>query len=255
MATSYKVLDSGLYSIPLAEVMYSIPGSGVWHQFGDVDNFTLSITPTKISRFGKNGSTRTKRAEVVTQVDSVVSFRCMQFSQFVRAVSVLGKAETMVQAAVSDGTHAAKAVKGALIKLPHFDVSNVTVGGDGDWVAGTHYTVVDAALGMVQLEDTFPEGVAENDDILFGYAAAEIKNTDGRITAEVASQTEITVELMVRNLGQNDQHQVLHLFEVTLAPNGDKAFIGEDDFAGVDIQGSALKTSKGVGILADLKAA
>ena len=252
---AYQVLDNGLYKIGRAEVLFRKIGTQEWFQFGDVDNFVLSITPTKVARYRKNAATRTKSKEIVNQIDSTVTFRCMQFSDFVRAVSVLGEVEPYTQAAVAAGTYTITAVKvGAIYRLGALDVTVTGLTSDtGTWVLGTHYRVVDAALGMIQII-ALPDLVVADDEVEVAFTAPAITAEEGRISVAVASQTEITVEMMVRDVGRDSLPQAFNLFEVTLSPSSDVAFIDEDDFGGVDISGSAVDTNEGVGVLFDLAA-
>ena len=208
-----------------------------------------------MARYRKNAATRTKAKEIVNQIDSTVTFRCMQFSDFVRAVSVLGEVEAYTQAAITTGTYNIDTVKiGALYRLGALDVTVTGLTSDsGTWVVGTHYRVVDAALGMIQII-ALPATVADGDEVEVAYSAPAITAAEGRISVAVASQTEITVELMVRDVGRDSLPQAFNLFEVTLSPSSDVAFIDEDDFGGVDISGSAVDTNEGVGVLFDLAA-
>lgn len=261
MAANYRVLDPGLYQIKRAEVLFALVDETEgavekWYQFGDVDSFTLNITPTKIERFRKNAAVRTKAAEVTNQVDSAVSFTCYQWIPFVRALSVMGKQEYLVQEAAVAQTKAFKATVGASCWLGHFDVTGVGVTGSGDtppeWVAGQHFVVTDAALGMAQII-ALPDGVAADSDITFGFGASAVVEGDKRLKARVASETDIAVKIMVRGVGRNQVKDVLMLNRVTLSPSGDVSLIGEDDFTPIEITGSALDTSEGVGVLVDLK--
>lgn len=252
---SYQVLDSGLYKIGRAEVLLRKIGTQEWFQMGDVDTFVLSITPTKVARYRKNAATRTKAKEIVNQIESNVSFRCMQFLNFIRAVSVLGDVAPYTQSAVAAGTYTITAVKtGSIYRLGALDVTVTGLTSDsGVWVAGTHYKVVDAALGMIQII-ALPATVEEGDEVEVAYTAPAITAAEGRVSVAVASQTEITVEMMVRDVGRDSIPQAFNLFEVTLSPSSDVSFIDEDDFAGVDISGSAVDTNDGVGVLFDLAA-
>ncbi|WP_312356689.1 hypothetical protein [Agrobacterium sp.] len=254
MAASYSVLSSGLYRIPRAEILYRVWKNGVaigaFQQFGDVDTFVFSITPTKVARYRKNARVRAKAAEVINQVDSAISFTVMQHSQFVRLMSILGERVAYSQTAGS-GTYTAKAVKG-IHYVGKQDISALTVTplDDEVWTVGTHYKLVDPDLGAFEIIG-LPAGVTEDDDITWGYTVAAI--TEGsRMKAKVAAESAITLELMVRDVGRDSIPQVLHLLQADVAPSGDVPLIGEDDFLGIEFSGSALDTSEGLGYLIDL---
>lgn len=257
-ASAYSVLDSGLYTLKRAEVLYRVlvngVASGPFQQFGDVDNFTLTITPTKVARFRKNAAVRTKAAEVITQVESALAFRCMQFSQYVRLMSVLGKRVEYAQTAATASVYTAKAQKGIHF-LGKQDISNVALDSTptATWTAGVHYKIVDASLGMVEIIE-LPATITEEDDVDITFDAAAISATSGRMKAQIAGETVFTIEIVVRDVGRNSLPQALHLYQVEVAPSGDVGFIGEDDFDGVDFAGSAVDTNNGIGVLFDLAA-
>ncbi len=251
MPAAYSVLSAGLYAIKLAEVLFRRKGTQTWHQFGDVDSFTLNITPTVISRYRKNNSVRTKAIEVPNQVDSTISFVCYQFGDFVRAVSVLGDALPMTQAAAVAEPYTIDAYGPGLHWTEMYDISNVEF--PAGFVEGEHYKVVDAALGMIEIFDVAPpEGTALGSPVTFTHDAAAIVAGDKRVSAKVASKTQIEVELLVRQVGAVGKKEALHLFECQIKPEGDLNLIGGDDFANVTISGSAIDTSEGVGVLVDL---
>lgn len=250
MAANYSVLSAGLYAIKFAEVLFRIKGDEHFQQFGDVDSFTLNITPTVVARYRKNNSVRTKAIEVPNQVDSTISFVCYQFSDFVRAVSVAGAVEYLTQDAGVESTFNIAKIKPGLYFVPAYDISNVAF--PETWVANTHYKVVDAALGGIEVI-ALPEGVAAESAVAVTYDNAAISADDKRVSAKVASKTEIEVELMVRQVGAVGKKEYMHLFDCRIKPEGDLALIGDGDFSNVTISGSALDTSNGVGILVDLK--
>lgn len=251
MPAAYSVLSAGLYAIKFAEVLYRKKGAQTWSQFGDVDSFTLNITPNILTRYRKNNSVRTKAIEVPNQVDSTISFVCYQFTDFVRAVSVLGEAQPMTQTAAVAQPYKIESYGPGLHWMQMYDISNVTF--PEGFVEGTHYKVVDPALGMIEIFDVAPpEGVELGSEVDITFDAAEITAADKRVSAKVASKTEIEVELLVRQVGAVGKKEALHLFDCRLKPEGDLNLIGGDDFSNVTISGSALDTSNGVGILVDL---
>lgn len=246
MAANYGVLSSGTYSIPYASVLAKLVGTSKWILLGDVDSFSLTIEPQRQDRYGKDGSTRTLRASVVTQVDSTVSFKAMQWTSFIRALSVMGTATTQAQASATGQTHMIADVEaGGIYQLPHYQVS-VTSATDGSgtpvaYTAGTHYELVDADLGMIKVI-AIPGGAGS--DLVITYDAAAIDATDDLMQAEIASDVDIRGELIVRGLSESGPREVLHLHDVQFAPSGERPFIsGDDSFTGLDITGKALKSA------------
>lgn len=256
MGASYSVLSSGLYTIPRAEVLYRVWKSGVAvgaiQQFGDVDKFTVSFTPTKVQRFRKNARVRTKAAEVVNQIDSAVAFTCYQFTQFVRMMSILGEKVPYSQTSGS-GTYVANAELG-IHYVGAQDISALTPTplASEEWVAGEHYRVVDPEFGAFELLK-HPTGVTAASEITWGYTRQAIEEGK-RMKAKIGANSQITLELWVRDVGSNSIPQVLYLPQVEVSPSGEIPFIGEDDFTSVEFSGSALDTSEGLGFLLDLAA-
>ncbi|AMD60902.1 hypothetical protein AWN88_22555 [Agrobacterium tumefaciens] len=256
MAASYSVLSSGLYTIPRAEVLYRIWKNGVAisgiQQFGDVDKFTLSFTPSVVERYRKNARVRTKAARIVNQIDSAVAFTCYQFSQALRMMSILGAKMPYSQTSGS-ATYTEKATVG-IHYVGHQEISAVspTPLDTETWTAGTNYRVVDPELGAFEILE-LPVGVTEDDEITWGYTKAAI--TEGsRMKAKIGADSQITLELWVRDVGANSIPQVLYLPQVEVSPAGEVPFIGEDDFSSIEFSGSALDTTEGLGFLLDLAA-
>ena len=95
MPAQYQILASGLYQMMRAEVIvrpFEVGGqtNKKWFTLGDVDSFTLSITPSKISRKRKNAAVRSTAIEVINEIESTISMSCYQYPAFTRALSVLG---------------------------------------------------------------------------------------------------------------------------------------------------------------------
>lgn len=261
LAADYQVLDTGNYDFPFAEVLYRAVVRGTqkrtgWRQFGDVDNFTMNLNVTKVSRYAKNRSVRTKAIEIVTQIDSAISFKCMQIDDYVRACALLGVPVAMTQVA-GNGTYTEEHVRvGDIVYVGAYDVSGVTVkagGGAGVDVPAGSFKVVDPALGGVQILAIPAEAipVVEGGDaympVTVSFTKAAITAADARTRIDVGRQPSIDLEIMVRGVSAQGVKGVLHVLHAQLAPANDVAFIGDNDFVGIDITGSAVLTSQGVG--------
>ena len=255
MATNYSVLSSGLYELPRAEVLCQVIENdapiGPIIQLGDVDKFSLGLSPQKIQRFRKNSAVRTKAAEIITQIDSTVTFTVYQFTQFIRLLSILGKKVEYSQSAGSH-TYTSKAYVG-IHYVGHQKITALTIDpvGSETWTLGTHYKIVDAELGAFEILQ-LPSGVTEASDLSVDYTVGAIA-AGSRMKAKVGGQPSFTLRFWVRDVGANSRDKVLYLPKVEVAPSGEVAFIGEDDFTSQEFTGSALDNSEGLGFLIDLE--
>ena len=261
LAADYSPLDNGTYDFPFAEVVYRAIVRGTqkrtgWRQFGDVDSFTMNLNVTKVSRYAKNRSVRTKAIEIVTQIDSTISFKCMQIDDYVRACALLGVPVFMTQVAGAS-TYTEQDVRvGDIIYVGAYDISAVTVkagGGAGVDLPEGSYKVVDPALGGVQIlaipeeAAVVVEGAVTSMPVTVSFTKAAITAADARTRIGVGQQPSIDLEIMVRGVSAQGVKGVLHVLHAQLAPANDVAFIGGDEFVGIDITGSAVLTSQGVG--------
>lgn len=247
MAANYQVLSSGLYELRRAE-MFARPkingmlSSTAWIQIGDVDAITIGFTPTKVSRFRKNARVRTKAIEVVVSTDSTFNFTCFQFTPFIKMMSVLGKKVAYSQTQ-GPFEYPARGIGPQYVGKQ--DISSVTIKIGEEAFALEHYRVVDPDLGMVQVL-SLPEGVTETTEYVIAGTAAAIAE-GSRTKAQIGAKASETLEILIRDVGQDSNPQAYHLLEVEVAPNGDISLISEDDFASVQFSGSILDTSEGFG--------
>lgn len=258
-ASDYQVLDNGLYSLPFAEVIYrTVTKVGDfrrgWRQFGDVDNFNLNLNVQSISRFAKNRRLRTKAIEVPTQIDSTLSFKPMQFTDYVRAASMLGKPVAFTQAAGAGEYTEEDILPGDLIFVGEYDISDivVTAGGNNTPVPAGSWKLVDPALGGVQILE-IPGAAAEvvvggksHMPVKVAYQKTPITLADARTRISVGEQPSIDLELMARGVSDIGEKGVLHVFHSQIRPANDIPFIGDNDFVGVDLTGSAVLTNRGI---------
>lgn len=95
----FVALDPGLYYIPVAQVWVRPwikdntgklvkDADGDWIYVGDCDEVKTSFTVTRQSRYARDQRVRTKVVDRVTQVEMGFSFKAMQHSGLVRAMSM-----------------------------------------------------------------------------------------------------------------------------------------------------------------------
>lgn len=253
MAASYSVLSPKFYKMSRAEVIFRVLKNGVaitpFRQFGDVDKFGFNLTSTKVARYRKNARVRTKAKESVTQIDSAVSMTVYQFTQFVRMMSILGVAVDYEQDAGDFEYQETAAVGLFYVGVQDIEVTGIA-SGSTIFTAG-QFRTVDPELGIVEVFE-LPDGLAEGAVLtISGTKGAIAKGT--RMKAKVGAQSSNTLEIIVRDVGEDSIPQALHLYQVELSPANEVAFIGEDDFDSVEFTGSALDTSQGLGVLMDLR--
>lgn len=240
---AYSVLDNGLYEINRCELMARIPGTQELFPLGDAESATINVTSQKISRFRKNARVRTKAIEITTQTDSTVTITLMQRTQFLAGLSVMGLIKPVAQAAATDASFVIQKVKKGLYYLGKQDISNVDLG-EG-WVDGTHFKVVDQPMGVIEVI-ALPDGVEEEDEVVVTFDAAA--SQEGLSEAQIATKTEFTIELFIRELGEYAKPRFYQLYECPFTMDGDVALIGGDEFSQWTITGSALDQGGGLGV-------
>lgn len=244
MLPQYSVLDNGLYEINRCELMARLPGTQELFPLGDAEAATVNVTSQKLARFRKNARVRTKALEIPTQTDSTVSITLMQRTQFLAGLSIMGLVKPVAQVAAAGATFVIAKVKKSLYFLGKQDVSNVALSG-GVWVAGTHFKVVDAPMGVIEVLD-FPAGVAEEDEVTATFDAAA--SAAGLSEAQIATKTEFTIELFIRELSEYAKPRFYQLYQCPFTYDGDLALVGGDEFSQWTIKGSALDQGGGLGV-------
>lgn len=109
---AFVALDPGLYYIPVAQVWVRpwvkdntgkmVKGTGDFIYIGDCDEVKTSFTVTRQSRYARDQRVRTKVVDRVTQVEMGFSFKAMQHSGLVRAMSMFGDIAGMTGAAADE---------------------------------------------------------------------------------------------------------------------------------------------------------
>lgn len=247
---AYSVLDNGLYEINRCELMGRIPGTQELFPLGDAESATINVTSQKLSRFRKNARVRTKSIEITTQTDSSLTLVLMQRSEFLAGLSVMGLVKPTAQISKTGETFLIDKVKvGGLYYLGKQDVSSVVLTSAGDpspeWTAGTHFKIVDQAMGVIEIL-ALPEGVSAAAAVTVTFNCAA--SAPGLNEAQIATNTEFTVELFIRELSEYAKPRFYHLYECPLTMDGDVALIGGDEFAQWTVTGSALDKGGGLGV-------
>lgn len=245
---AYSVLDNGLYEINRCELMARHPGTQELIPLGDAEAATINVTSTKLSRFRKNARVRTKSAEITTQTDSTVNITLMQRTQFLAGLSVMGLVKPVAQVSAEGATYVIDEVKvGGLYYVGKQDISDVALSDDSSatWTLGTHFKVVDGPLGVVEIL-ALPVGVAEDDEVTVTFDAAA--SAAGLSEAQIATKTEFTIELFIRELSEYAKPRFYQLYECPFTMDGDVALIGGDEFSQWTITGSALDQGGGLGV-------
>lgn len=244
---AYSVLDNGLYELNRCEIMGRIPGTQELFQLGDAESATINVSSQKLARYRKNARVRTKAYEIVTQTDSTVSLTLMQRTQFLAGLMIMGLLKPVAQESATDATFVIQKVKKGLYYLGKHDVSNVTLADESEstWTLGTHYKIVDAPMGVIEII-AFPDGVEEDDEVTVKFDAAA--SPEGLNEGQIATKTEFTIELFIREVSEYAKPRFYQLYEVTFTVDGDVALIGGDEFSQWTITGSALDQGGGLGV-------
>ena len=255
MPANYKALavngKSG-YHFPLAMVQIrrvSDPAN-LWMDAGDVDNFKCNWTTDKKTRYRRNAGRRTVGDERVVQIDGNVTFVPFQRTAFFKALSMLGVNAVLAQTAAADLTVSAPARVGDYVIVPDLDISAVASTG---WVLDTHFEMTDAATGVWKII-ALPAEVDPDDVVVWTYARAVIVAGDKRSTCNIGEISSVAVQLRVREITDNEDHQVVEIDYVEASVEGDMTLIGDDDFAGMTFSGRMQDRGNGLGRVRDIKA-
>ncbi len=249
--TALSVNGKSGYHFPLANVQIRrvTDPANVWMDAGDVDNFKFNWTTDKKTRYRRNAGRRVVGDERVVQLDGVVTFVPFQRTPFFKALAMLGINAILTQEAGVGLTVSAKARVGDFVVVPDLDISAVTA---EDWVAGTHFIVVDAAAGLWQMI-ALPDGVVADDVIVWTYTRAAIAAGTKRSTCNIGETSSVAVALRVREITDNEDHQLIEVNYIEATVDGDMILIGADDFAGMTFAGRAQDRGQGLGRVRDLK--
>lgn len=260
----YEKLDAGTYSIPFGEVLYKPIGyAGGFKTFGDVDMFNVELTPTMKDRYAKNGAVSDIAISVVTRLDSVVSFKAMQFEDYAQAISFCGTPYDYVQEGGESEILIESLVAG---EHYHAGVQDVTMaafeyaatGGTMKPVPANLVKIVDPQLGFVRLLGLPADALAANGNVAGAMTVTSTKITeaDKRTRVDIGSKPRVSLELVVRNLSAVGTHSAVWLKQADLSQDGARGLItAAEDFEGIGLKGKAVRTASGLGFFQKLKKA
>lgn len=250
---NYSVLDNGLYELNRCELMDRLPGTQHLFGMGDGEAGTLNVNSTKLARFRKNARTRTKAKEIVTQTDSTISLTLMQRTEFLSGLMAMGAIKPVAQVAAG------------------FDIHHRPREGRRPIFPGEAGRLECRPLRQIfrDLDPWHPlHGSRLRDGRDRGNRPADWRCrgrrghghlrrcgvSGGLNEAVIASKTEFTVELFIRELSEYAKPRFYRLYEVSFTMDGDVPLIGGDEFAQWTITGSALDQGggKGVGLMREL---
>lgn len=240
MATQLQPIPASGLTVPRANVLMADVGSSEFIDIGDCESFSLSLEVEEIERYGKNFSTKTLRKSDVIQVNASISFEVVDFTKFMRALTV-GADENgrYTQDAATDETVTFSNVSaGKVYKLPHMSISSISID-DGlgvDYLEGTNVVVLGES-GYIQVLTT-PETAGS--DLVVTYSAPAVAASDDRILAGVGSNFDIRKSVHVISINKIGARDLLVLHDVQLRPESERQFVGEDDYASLTLTGKVF---------------
>lgn len=260
----YEKLDAGTYSIPFGEVAYKPIGyKGGFKTFGDVDSFMLELTPTMVDRWSKNGAVQEIAASVVTRLESSVSFKPMQFTDYSEAISFSGTPYSYTQEAGEYEVLIDSLVAGDHYHAGAQDITEAAFeyaaqGGTMKAVPANLVKIVDAQLGFVRLLGLPADALAANGVIAgaLTVTATAITAADKRTRVDIGSSPRVSLEIVVRNLSNVGTHSAVWLRQVDLGQDGGRGLISANgEFEGIGLKGKAVRVNGGLGFFQRLKKA
>lgn len=221
----FTTLPNDLYSMPTCQILYKMAGSNVYKVLGDAEDVNIEVNVETKDVYSNEYAVRTKIKTIVTQTGATINLTLKQLSGFVRACSLMASEDTMVQAAVIDASVSLSDVEaGGIYKLPHLNVSNVTITGK---VEGVDFKV-DAEAGFI-------ESITLTGDVTLTYDAAAI--TSGHQSG-IANNPSIRCEIVLRGQNAEGPRSLVQLWDVELRPSSSRNLISSEDNVTVQLTGT-----------------
>lgn len=215
-----------------------------WKDLGNAPSLSFNVNIEKLEHFSSRGGLKVKDKEIISQLTPSLSFTLDEITP--ENFALLGLAtiadESQAGGSVPAGTPEALVVDASLVvTLKYRDVSNVVVKDQTDtvtYVAGTDYTIspADAKAGRIVILAT---GGIHNGDTIhvsYDYAAATYKKV------KMFTETEVIGQLKFESANPTGTQLELFVPRVSLVPNGDTSFIG-DDWSTLAFSGEVLKST------------
>lgn len=261
-AADYTNLSDGLYEIGFGSVLGRRIGyQGGWTDLGDTEMFTINITPTRKQRWSKKGKRANLAKEVTTRLEAVITCKFMQKTGLIRGAAMMGKVLDVVQAPGVIAPVPVMLRAGEYLYLGAYNISAPAVQYTGATLKAfppQYIRLADPALGVVQITGLPADAVLTDDGFCLGsygatVDAADTTRTDTRV--DIGNDSDLAIELMVRNESDIGPKGYLHIFSANLAPDGDQGMItANEDFDGVQLKGRAADTNQGIGYWRSLAA-
>lgn len=245
---NFQTLGKKFYSIGKANIWFKPEGSDCYSLLGDSDSVDVTTEVTTTERFSNECGLRTKAQEIVTEINATVSMTLVQLNDTNRALSLLGEANEFTQvgaAGIVEQFTGCGAV-GSIVNLAN---SFVDTGGtitvtDGagaiTYVQGTDY-LLDDLSGAIQIIAE-PAGGPDG-DLEVTYDTLTITATDEKNRIGLASKSDNTGSLIIRQCQDFGPNVRLFLPIVQLRPAGDRSYVSETDFDTIELEGSILSDS------------
>jgi hypothetical protein len=241
MATQFQPLPNTNLAIPRAAVLIADVGSDTFTDLGDAENVALNIEVEEVERYSKNSGLKNLRASNVLQVTAALTLELADMTKFARAITVGGKEEKYAQIGEVGLSKMVQNVdSGSIIKLPGFGVENVTVddgSGAVQYIEGVHYTLLPES-GYVQIT-AIPVGA--DSDVNIGFDLEDKTNPGDEIfQAGIGSFFNVRKTVHIVSVNRVGPRDLLVLNDVQMRVDGERAFVGGDEFATVSIAGKCF---------------
>jgi len=222
------------------------PATGLYlgaRDLGNAPDFTLTVTPDKLSHYSSRGGMKVKDHEIVKELALGVSFTLDEPNIENLSMTFMAEEESVTQAIVTGGSFVIAKPKGGRYYNVGKKKITVTDGTETDtptttFVAEVDYTV-DADNGRIYI---VPGGACDDDtiSITFTYNAAECTYT------QLKALKQSVVEGRLQFVSDNPQggNQSLEIWRTSLIPSGGVGFIS-DDWINLSYEGEVLKDEIG----------
>lgn len=236
-------LSNTLYTIPKAQVLFKPEGENSYLLMGDADDVNLAINIEENERYTNECGVRSLVKTVVTQKDAELNMTMLQFSNFLRAVSLLGQDNDFVQTAstgIIENFTAVQAGRMYNLANTHTDPATIDIT-DGTtlvaYVEGTDYEY-DAKAGIVELI-SIPGGA--DADIIVTYDLLAVTAAEDVLNSGILAANEFNGAIIIRGCQDEGPEALIELHNVQLRPNAARNFIQDTDFDTVELIGKVLR--------------
>jgi hypothetical protein len=247
MSLNFQTLGKKYYSIGKANIWFKPETEERYYLLGDSDSVDLSIEVEETDRFSNECGLRKKVQTIVTEINATITMTLVQLTDVNRALSLLGEANQYTQpgAVGVNEVFVGGGEAGAIVNLSgsFVDTGGTLTVTDGtglvSYTLGTDF-LLDDLSGAIQVIN---KPVGADGDLDVTYDTLAITAAEEKVRIGLASKSDNTGSLIIRQCQDFGPNVRLFLPIVQLRPAGDRSYVSETDFDTIELEGSILEDS------------